>query len=76
MYKMVALKKILVAKIRDCFDLWHAEKYTYEEILKKVTSKKSGMAKEEIMPMLVNALKRINPHKHKVKGIMYLSLKT
>ena len=49
---------------------------TTKEILKKVTSKKSGMAKEEIMPMLVNALKRINPHKHKVKGIMYLSLKT
>ena len=49
---------------------------TKKEILKKVTSKKSGMNKEEIMPMLVNALKRINPHKHKVKGIMYLSLKT
>ena len=49
---------------------------TTKEILKKVTSKKSGMNKEEIMPMLVNALKRINPHKHKVKGIMYLSLKT
>ena len=26
MYKLVALKKILVGKIRDCFDLWHAEK--------------------------------------------------
>ena len=36
MYKLVALKKILVGKIRDCFDLWHAERYSYEEIRKKM----------------------------------------
>ena len=36
MFKMVALRKILVGKIRDCYDLWHAEKYTYDEIIKKV----------------------------------------
>ena len=26
MFKMVALRKILVGKIRDCYDLWNAEK--------------------------------------------------
>ena len=36
MFKMVALRKILVGKIRDCYDLWNAEKYTYDEIIKKV----------------------------------------
>ena len=36
MFKLVALRKILVGKIRDCYDLWHSEKYTYDEIIKKV----------------------------------------
>ncbi len=47
---------------------------TTTEILKKMT-KKSGKSKDEVMPMLVNALKRINPHKQKSKGTMYLSLR-
>lgn len=48
---------------------------TTTEILKKFKSKKIGIPKDELMPMLVNVLKRINPHKQKVKGTMYLSLK-
>jgi len=49
---------------------------TTTEILKKIKSRKTGIPKEELMPLLVSALKRINPHKQKVKGIMYLSLKS
>merc|ERR1712141_934748 len=49
---------------------------TTTEILRKITSKKTGLSKEALMPLLVNVLKRINPHKQKVKGTMYLSLKT
>ena len=48
---------------------------TTTEILKKIKSKRTGIQKDELMPLLVSALKRINPHKHKVKGVMYLSLK-
>ena len=35
-YKKVALKQILVGKVRDNFDLWQAEKMSFEELLKKV----------------------------------------
>jgi len=49
---------------------------TTVEIMRKMTSKKTGLSKEALMPLIVNILKRINPHKQKVKGIMYLSLKT
>jgi hypothetical protein len=35
----------------------------------------SGLPNDELMPVLVNVLKRINPHKQKIKGTMYLSLK-
>ena len=36
LYKKVALRKILVGKIRDHYDLWDTERHTYETILKKV----------------------------------------
>jgi len=49
---------------------------TTTEILKEINTRKTGIPKEELMPLLVSALKRINPHKQKVKGIMYLSLKS
>lgn len=49
---------------------------TTTEILKKFKNKKTNIPKEELTRLLVNVLKRINPHKQKVKGIMYLSLKT
>ncbi len=48
---------------------------TTTELLKKFKSKKTGLPKDELMPVLVNVLKRINPHKQKIKGTMYLSLK-
>ena len=34
--KKVALKQMLVGKVRDNFDLWQAEKMSFEELLKKV----------------------------------------
>ena len=36
-FKKVALKKILVGKLRDNFELWQADKMPFEELLKKVT---------------------------------------
>ena len=35
-FKKVALKKILVGKLRDNFELWQAEKLPFEDLLKKV----------------------------------------
>lgn len=49
---------------------------TTTEILRKMTQKRPGFPKEDIMPLLVNILKRINPHKQKIKGQMYLTIKT
>ena len=34
-FKKVALKKILMGKVRDNFDLWQAEKMSFEELLRK-----------------------------------------
>ena len=34
-FKQVALKKILVGKIRETFDLWETEKYPFEDLLVK-----------------------------------------
>ena len=48
---------------------------TTTDILRKIKSKRPGMTKDELLPLLVSALKRINPHKQKVKGVMYISLK-
>ena len=48
---------------------------TTVDILKKFTQKKTGIEKDQLMPLLVNVLKRINPHKQKVKGNLYFSLK-
>jgi len=49
---------------------------TTTEILRKMTQKRPNFPKEDIMPLLVNILKRINPHKQKIKGQMYLTIKT
>ena len=49
---------------------------TTTELLRKFKSKKTDLPNEELMPILVNVLKRINPHKQKIKGTMYLSLKS
>lgn len=48
---------------------------TTTELLRKLKPKMAGIDKDELMPKLVSALKRINPHKQKVKNVMYLSLK-
>ena len=49
---------------------------TTMNLLRKIMSKKTDLSKEVLMPLIVDILKRINPHKQKVKGIMHLSLKT
>eukprot|EP00095_Tigriopus_kingsejongensis_P006246 snap_masked-scaffold1159_size58420-processed-gene-0.4 protein:Tk06246 transcript:snap_masked-scaffold1159_size58420-processed-gene-0.4-mRNA-1 annotation:"general transcription factor iif subunit 1 isoform x1" len=48
---------------------------TTTELLKKFKSKKTGLGKDELMQQLVEALRKINPQKKKVKGVMYLFLK-
>ena len=35
-YKKVALKQIITGKTRENFGLWESEKYSYEDILRKV----------------------------------------
>ncbi|XP_059081020.1 general transcription factor IIF subunit 1-like [Tigriopus californicus] len=49
---------------------------TTTELLKKFKTKKTGLSKEELMQQLVEALRKINPQKKKVKGVMYLFLKS
>eukprot|EP00096_Caligus_rogercresseyi_P004684 TRINITY_DN1909_c0_g1_i1.p1 TRINITY_DN1909_c0_g1~~TRINITY_DN1909_c0_g1_i1.p1 ORF type:complete len:534 (+),score=239.91 TRINITY_DN1909_c0_g1_i1:1072-2673(+) len=49
---------------------------TTTELVKKIHSKRfQDISSEELMPLLVNVLKKVNPHTSKTKGIMYLSLK-
>merc|ERR1711872_585039 len=48
---------------------------TITELLRKMKSKSATDDKDELMPRLVSALKSINPHKQRVKGTMYLSLR-
>ena len=45
-----------------------------KEILKKMRQKRPDMSNDELMPLLVNVLKRIKPNKKKSRGVMYLSL--
>jgi len=51
---------------------------TTTDLLKKVREKKTGIpnaTKEELMSLVARTVKRINPHKQKVRGQLYLSLK-
>merc|ERR1712192_111541 len=48
---------------------------TTTDLLKKFRSKKTGIQIAQLVQLLANILKKINPHKHKVKGVTYLSLK-
>jgi len=48
---------------------------TTTDLLKKFRSKKTGIQNAQLVQLLANILKKINPHKHKVKGVTYLSLK-
>ena len=48
---------------------------TTTELLHKVKSKKTGYSSEKLVEIIASMLKKINPHKRKSKGTMYLSLK-
>jgi transcription initiation factor TFIIF subunit alpha len=48
---------------------------TTTELLKKIQSKKTGVSRDELVDMMTQILKRINPSKQMVQGKMYLSLK-
>ena len=49
---------------------------TATEILRKMTQLETGLSKEELMPLLVDILKKLNPEKRSVDGKVYLSLRT
>jgi len=46
------------------------------EILQKLKSKKTGHPSEHLVEIIASMLKKINPQKRKVKGKMFLSLKS
>ncbi|XP_023343999.1 general transcription factor IIF subunit 1 [Eurytemora carolleeae] len=48
---------------------------TTTDLLKKFRSKRTGIQNAQLVQLLANILKKINPHKQKVKGVTYLSLK-
>ena len=48
---------------------------TTTDLLKKFKAKKSGANSNELVQHLANILKKINPHKQKSQGTVYLSLK-
>merc|ERR1711962_1355133 len=45
------------------------------DLLKKFRSKRVGIQNAQLVQLLANILKKINPHKQKTKGVTYLSLK-
>jgi len=49
---------------------------TATELLKKFQSKKTGVSRDELVDVMTGILKKINPHKEKIQGKMYLSIKT
>uniref|UniRef100_A0A2P2HW54 Transcription initiation factor IIF subunit alpha n=1 Tax=Hirondellea gigas TaxID=1518452 RepID=A0A2P2HW54_9CRUS len=49
---------------------------TTTEILQKLKSKKTGHNSEQLVEIIAIMLKKVNPQKQRVKGKMYLSLKT
>lgn len=48
---------------------------TTTELLQKLKSKKTGLSSEQLVNMIAQILKRVNPVKQTIKGKMYLSLK-
>lgn len=48
---------------------------TTTELLQKFKSKKVGLSSDQLVPVIAQILKRINPTKQKFKGKMYLSIK-
>lgn len=49
---------------------------TTTELLKKIQSKKTGVSRDELVDMMTQILKKINPTKQTIQGKMYLSIKT
>lgn len=48
---------------------------TTTELLKKIQSKKTGVSSDELVEMMTQILKKINPSRQRIQGKMYLSLK-
>jgi transcription initiation factor TFIIF subunit alpha len=48
---------------------------TTTELLQKFKSKKTGMSSEQLLKLMTQILKRINPLRQTIKGKMYLSIK-
>merc|ERR1719457_342643 len=48
---------------------------TTTDLVKKFRTKKTGINNAQLVPLLSSILKKINPHKQKVKGVTYLSIK-
>ncbi|KAG8232359.1 hypothetical protein J437_LFUL008827, partial [Ladona fulva] len=48
---------------------------TTTELLQKFKSKKTGLSSEQLVTVMTQILKRINPIKQFIKGKMYLSIK-
>ncbi|KAJ1525136.1 hypothetical protein ONE63_009972 [Megalurothrips usitatus] len=48
---------------------------TTTELLQKFKSKKTGLSSEQLVNIMTNILKKINPVKQTIKGKMYLSIK-
>lgn len=48
---------------------------TTTELLQKFKSKKTGLSSEQLVNIMTQILKKINPTKQTLKGKMYLSIK-
>jgi transcription initiation factor TFIIF subunit alpha len=48
---------------------------TTTELLQKFKSKKTGLTSDQLVNVMTQILKRINPLKQTIKGKMYLSIK-
>jgi transcription initiation factor TFIIF subunit alpha len=48
---------------------------TTTELLQKFKSKKTGMSSDQLLKLMTQILKRINPVRQTIKGKMYLSIK-
>jgi transcription initiation factor TFIIF subunit alpha len=48
---------------------------TTTELLQKFKSKKTGLSSEQLLKVMTQILKRINPVRQNIKGKMYLSIK-
>ena len=47
---------------------------TTTDLLKKFRSKKTGIQNAQLVQLLANILKKINPHKHKVPSMICICL--